>query len=348
MASFHWMQSCSERLYQWLLLAYPSEFRREFGQEMAQAFRDCCREEVRTGGTARLFPLWGTVFYDFMKSVSIEHFLTLKHIFLHDKEYSMLNAPLQLQVAQLTDIGRKRALNEDNLISVLPEDRSILDQKGALFVVADGMGGHAHGEIASQMAVTLIREAYYQDTANDIPTSLINAIKHANATIYQESQAKISSDDKEDPLKVGMGTTCVVMVVKDRTLYIANVGDSLAYLINDQEVKQLAEDHSWVAGQVRKGLMSEEEARTSDNRNIITRSLGTDAEVEVYLMTATDAQAGDTLVLCTDGLHGQISEAEMREIVTSYPPEESAKRLIEHANENGGPDNITAIVVKIS
>lgn len=256
----------------------------------------------------------------------------------------MLNAPLQLQVAQLTDIGRKRPSNEDNLISVLPEDLSILDQKGALFVVADGMGGHEHGEVASQMAVTMIREVYYQDTSSDIPTALTNAIKQASATIYQEAQSKLSPDDKS----ATMGTTCVALVVKDRTLYIANVGDSLAYLINDQEVRQLAEDHSWVAEQVRKGLMSKEEARTSEKRNVITRCLGTQSDVEIYLTTITDAQPGDTLVLCTDGLHGQISEADMREIVTHYPPEESAKLLIERANENGGPDNITAIVVKIS
>ncbi|GLV55239.1 hypothetical protein KDH_20860 [Dictyobacter sp. S3.2.2.5] len=343
MASFHWMQSWSERLYQWLLLAYPSEFRREFGQEMAQAFRDCCREELRAGGIPRLIPLWGTVFYDFMKSVSIEHLLNVKNMFLHDKEYSMLNAPLQLQVAQLTDIGRKRPSNEDNLITVLPEDHSILEQKGALFVVADGMGGHSYGEIASQIAIDQIREVYYQDTSSDIPTALTNAIKQANAAIYQEAHSKPSPDNKG----TGMGTTCVAAVIKDRTLYIANVGDSLAYLINDQEIRQLAENHSWVVEQVRLGLMSEEDARTSEKRNVITRALGTKEEEEVSL-TTTDAQPGDTLVLCTDGLHGPVSEDEMREIVTAYPPEESTKRLIERANESGGLDNITAIVIKIS
>ncbi|GCE08405.1 Stp1/IreP family PP2C-type Ser/Thr phosphatase [Dictyobacter aurantiacus] len=344
MASFHWIQSWSERLYQWLLLAYPSEFRREFGQEMAQTFRDYCREELRAGGIPRLLPLWGTVFYDFMKSVSIEHLLNVKNMFLHDKEYSMLNAPLQLQVAQLTDIGRKRPSNEDNLIAVLPEDLSILNQKGALFVVADGMGGHSYGEVASQIAIDQIREVYYQDTSSDIPTALTNAIKQANAAIYQEAQSKPSPANKS----VSMGTTCVAVVIKDRTLYIANVGDSLAYLINDQEIRQLAENHSFVAEQMRKGLMSKEDARTSEQRNVITRALGTKAEEEISLTITTDAQPGDILVLCTDGLHGQISEDEMREIVTRYPPEESAKLLIERANENGGLDNITAIVIKIS
>jgi len=343
MASFYWIQSCSERLYQWLLLAYPSEFRREFGQEMTQTFRDYCREELSTGGPPRLLPLWGTVFYDFMKSVPIEHLLNVKNLFLHDKEYSMLNAPLQLQVAQLTDIGRKRPSNEDNLIAVLPEDHSILDQKGALFVVADGMGGHSYGELASQIAIEQIREAYYQDTSSDIPTALTNAIKQANAAIYKEAQSKSASDNKSS----SMGTTCVAVVIKDRTLYVANAGDSLAYLINDQEIRQLAENHSWVAEQVRLGLMSKEDARTSEKRNIISRALGTKAEEEISL-SSTDAQPGDTLVLCTDGLHGPVSEDEMREIVTQYPPEESTKLLIERANEKGGLDNITAIVVKIS
>ncbi|GCE30430.1 hypothetical protein KDA_59140 [Dictyobacter alpinus] len=346
MASFHWMQSCSERLYQWLLLAYPSEFRQEYGQEMVQTFRDCYREEIDDGGTLRLFPFWSTVFYDFVKSVTIEQFLQLRKLVLHDKEYHMLNAPLQLQVAQLTDIGRSRPTNEDNLLAVLPDNASIMNDKGALFVVADGMGGHAYGELASELAVNTIREVYYQDTSDDIPTALGNAMQQANTVIYEICQAKI----KENPELQGksMGTTCVAMVVKQHTLYIANVGDSLAYLITDQEIKQLAENHSLVAQEVLKGNMTAEEALTSPSRNVITRCLGTKHQEEIYISDPIQVKTDDILVLCTDGLHGQISETEMRLIVENNTPEESSKKLIERANETGGPDNITAIVVKIA
>ncbi|GER91137.1 hypothetical protein KDW_52990 [Dictyobacter vulcani] len=345
MASFHWMQSCSERLYQWLLLAYPSEFRREYGREMVQTFRDCYREELDAGGTLRLLPFWSTVFYDFVKSVSIEQFLHLKKLVLFDKEYQMLNAPLHLQVAQLTDIGRTRPTNEDNLIAVLPDNDNIMRAKGALFVVADGMGGHSYGELASELAVKTIQEVYYQDSSNDIPTALGNALRQANTVVYETSQAKIR-ENSELSSKT-MGTTCVAMVLNNHTLYVANAGDSLAYLITDQEIKQLAENHSLVAQEVLKGNMTAEEALTSPSRNVITRCLGTKEQVEVYLSAPIQVKTGDILLLCTDGLHGLISETEIRLIVENNTPEESSKKLIERANENGGPDNITAIVVKI-
>jgi protein phosphatase len=202
------------------------------------------------------------------------------------------------------------------------------------------MGGHTRGERASEMAIQIIRDTYYQDSStDDIPTSLGNAVKQANKLIYQANQ-----DENATP-QSGMGTTCVAAVLKDDTIYLANAGDSLAYLINDQQVRQLAENHSWVVEQVRAGLLTEDQARTHENRNVITRALGTSPDVDVYL-TSAQLQAGDTLVLCTDGLHTLVSEQEIRDIVEHYTPEESAKRLVARANENGGPDNITAIVVQ--
>lgn len=343
MASSQWLLSCSERLYQLLLLAYPAEFRRNYSQEMAQTFRDCFREELRLGGTKRVLQFWGTVFCDFIKSVSVEHVSKLKKHFLAEKEYSMLNNPFQLNVAQITHIGLKRSLNEDNMLAVLPEDTAVMSSKGALFVVADGMGGHTQGDLASEMAIHIIRDTYYQDGSTDIPTALQNALKQANRLIYQANAAK--HQDEQERKHSGMGTTCVAAVLKEDTVYIANAGDSLAYLINGQRVRQLAEDHSWVVEQVRKGIMTEEEALQQHSRNVITRCLGTSPDVEIYL-TSEQLQVGDTLVLCTDGLHTLISEQEMRDIVEQYTPEESAKRLVDRANENGGPDNITAIVVQ--
>ncbi|HTI13575.1 MAG TPA: protein phosphatase 2C domain-containing protein [Dictyobacter sp.] len=382
MMSSRWLVLCSERLYELLLLAYPTDFRREYRQEMLLTFRDCCWQELQQGGSGRLFHFWGTILPDFMKSVSVEHIQQFKNMFFRTKEYSMVATPFHVQSAQLTDIGLKRAKNEDTMISVLPEDSSVLSQKGALFIVADGLGGHHQGEVASSLAVNTIRDAYYQDQTHDIPTALTQAVRYANAVIYQATQEQGKQD--AELLKAAMGTTCVAAVLKDHALYIANVGDSLAYLVHDQQVSQLAVDHAlnavlkrigvhradgtlntaidldqllqsskeggsvlaWVEGQVREGKVTKAEALAHVPSNIITRCLGSEAQVDVSL-TTQEIQSGDILILCTDGLHTQVSEAEMRAIVERYTPEESTRQLIARANEHGGSDNTTAIVVKI-
>lgn len=245
---------------------------------------------------------------------------------------------LRLEVAQLTDVGRKREHNEDNMAYVIPKDEQVLAMKGALFIVADGMGGHAAGEVASEIAVDTVSNVYYMDDNLDVAVPLLQAIKRANAAIHQRAA--------ENMLRSGMGTTCVAAVLRGNMAYIANVGDSRAYLIRQGQVKQISLDHSWVAEQVRAGLLSEEQARTHAQRNVITRSLGTQPDVEVDVFRE-QIQPGDFLVLCTDGLSGLISDEELMRIVERSVPQESVYHLVERANENGGPDNITAIVVRV-
>jgi PPM family protein phosphatase len=345
MTSSQWLMHCSLRIYRFLLLAYPPEFRQRYSHEMTQTFRDCCREELQSGGKNRLFQFCGLVLCDLLKSISIEHAAKLKRLFGLQKGESLLDGLYTLSFAELTDIGHKRKSNEDNMISVLPEDASILSKKGALFVVADGMGDHSRGEVASDIAVHAIRDAYYQDANEDTLSALQDAVKHANLLIYRENESQLQA--KGELTNGGMGTTCVAAVLKGDRVYIANAGDSLAYLVRDEEVKQLAESHCWVDEQVRKGIMTEQEALTHYGRNVIYRSLGELADVEVYLASYT-IQQGDTLVLCTDGLHELVSENEIRTTVERYEPEESARRLIERANAKGGPDNITAVVVHVT
>ena len=245
---------------------------------------------------------------------------------------------LRLDVAQLTDVGRKREHNEDNMAFVIPKDSQVMANKGALFIVADGMGGHAAGEVASEIAVDTVSNMYYQEDSNDVAVSLLRAIRRANASIHQRAA--------ENLLRTGMGTTCVAAVLRGNMAYIANVGDSRAYLLRGNQVKQISQDHSWVAEQVRAGLLTEEQARTHIQRNVITRCLGTQTEVDVDVFHE-ELQEGDCLVLCTDGLSGLVSDEELKRIVDQFVPQESVYHLVEKANENGGPDNITAIVVRV-
>jgi serine/threonine protein phosphatase PrpC/uncharacterized protein (UPF0333 family) len=245
---------------------------------------------------------------------------------------------LRLDVAQLTDVGRKREHNEDNMAYVIPKDVQVMAQKGALFIVADGMGGHAAGEVASEIAVDTVSNAYYQDDSDDVAGSLSRAIRRANTLILQRAA--------ENMLRSGMGTTCVAAVMRGNMAYIANVGDSRAYLVRRNLVKQVSQDHSWVAEQVRAGLLTEDQARTHAQRNVITRCLGTQTDVDIDVFTEP-LEEGDTLVLCSDGLSGLISDDEIRSIVGQSAPQESVYHLVEKANENGGPDNITAIVVTV-
>ncbi|HEX7737273.1 MAG TPA: Stp1/IreP family PP2C-type Ser/Thr phosphatase [Ktedonobacteraceae bacterium] len=245
---------------------------------------------------------------------------------------------LRLDVAQLTDVGRKREHNEDNMAYVIPKDLQVMTKKGALFIVADGMGGHAAGEVASEIAVDTVSNAYYQDENDDVQASLLQSIRRANAAIHQRAA--------ENMLRSGMGTTCVAAVLRGNQAYIANVGDSRAYFIRKSRIYQISQDHSWVAEQVRAGLLTEEQARTHAQRNVITRSLGTQPDVEIDIFRET-LEEGDTLILCSDGLSGFVNDEDLLRTVDQFVPQESVYHLIERANENGGPDNITAIVARV-
>lgn len=333
----------SDRLYRRFLLVYPAEFRKAYGMEMAQTFRDCCREALLRAGTPGLLRLWADVLYDLAKAAFIEHVRAWIALFKRlsglEREYTMASPAFQLDVALRTDIGLKRSSNEDNMISVIPEDQQVLTQKGVLFVVADGMGGHAHGEVASELAVNTIRDAYYRQVGDKIAVMLSQAMEEANTAVY-----RLASQETGEK---AMGTTAIAAVLQGDRLYVANVGDSRAYIVRSGQVKQISQDHSWVARQVRIGAMTEEEARTHEKRNVIYRCLGTEDYVEVDLFTEA-VQDGDILVLCTDGLTGLVTNAEIGAIVERYGPEESVQRLVALANENGGPDNITAVVARVS
>ena len=245
---------------------------------------------------------------------------------------------LRVDVAQLTDVGRVRERNKDNMAYVIPPDAEVMAKKGALFIVADGAWEYPAGEVASEIALDTVSDVYYQDESDDVTVSLVHAIKRANSSIHQRAA--------ENMLRSGMRTTCVVAVLRGDMAYIANVGNSRAYLVRGGNVWQVSQDHSWVAEQVRAGLLTEDQARTHAQGNVITRCLGTQPDVEIDIF-AEPLGEGDSLVLCTDGLSGLISDEDLRRLVSQFVPQESVYQLVERANENGGHDNITAIVVHV-
>ena len=223
-----------------------------------------------------------------------------------------------------TDIGLVRTGNEDRSLTMPP-----------VFAVADGMGGHQAGEVASGLAIDLLEETAARSpspTAHDV----VDAIERSNAAI--RSEARLRSD------LAGMGTTCTVVVV-DSVIHVAHVGDSRAYIYRDGQLVQLTEDHSLVASMVREGIIAPADASTDRRRNILTRALGAEDQVQVDVVTAERAP-GDRILLCSDGLHGQVADAAITSVLgDAMDPATAAERLVGLANAAGGDDNVTVIVI---
>ena len=254
-----------------------------------------------------------------------------------------------------TDVGRTREHNEDSFVvadlttsntTLQPEVRThILGVRGTLFMVADGMGGAAAGELASAMAVDVVleevRARWLSDTTND-PENFVLALKEATNV----ANAKIHRYAIEHPENRGMGTTATLAGLLGDTLYLAQVGDSRAYLIRGGTARQITKDQSLMQKLIEAGEMTEEEAEQSDRRNIILQALGPEPRIRIDL-THQKIRRGDALVLCSDGLSGQVRADEIAQVVTEERELTAVcRRLIDTANENGGPDNITVVVAR--
>jgi serine/threonine protein phosphatase PrpC len=247
--------------------------------------------------------------------------------------------------AGLTDVGRKRNHNEDSFL---------IDDELQLYVVADGMGGHAGGGTASRLAVEAIdKELRRARESRDnpfvtTPTLQDALLPDALRTAVEKACLAIFTTAQEDPRLSGMGTTVISLVVRDNQAFFAHVGDSRAYLIRGPLIQQISEDHSLVNEQIKAGMITPEEAKHSRYKNIITRSVGFEEEVQVDVMGMV-AEPGDIFLLCSDGLANMVEDQELHELVHTSPHfGDIPKRLIELANERGGDDNITAIVVQVS
>jgi len=222
-----------------------------------------------------------------------------------------------------TDVGRGRPENEDSIL---------VDEAGGLYAVADGMGGHRAGEVASATAIETLQAAYRGGRPLD------EAIEEANAAVF--------SKGADDPALRGMGTTLTAVTLVDRrTALLGHVGDSRAYLLRDGAVTQVTEDHSLVEQLVREGRLSPEEAQSHPQRAIITRALGVDAQVEVDTYRI-DLKAGDRLLICSDGLTNMLSDDTIAATLRRHPdPQQAADTLVDMANQAGGDDNITVVIL---
>lgn len=248
---------------------------------------------------------------------------------------------MNISVGAKTDTG-KRANNEDSY-AVLDVAGQRLRADGAL-VIADGMGGRNFGERASQAAVETVRETLTEMLSPtrtetvDIGDALDSALRKANAQVYELA----GGDDKQ-----GMGTTCVAAVFRDSTLTVAHAGDSRAYLLRDGQLLRLTDDHSYVAEQVKAGVISEEGARKSRFRNVITRAVGIEPTITPDV-AEFDLEPGDRVLLCTDGLTNAVDENVIAQTLAYAPnAQAAADKLVQIANKNGGKDNITAVVAAL-
>jgi serine/threonine protein phosphatase PrpC len=243
-----------------------------------------------------------------------------------------------LDIGTATDVGRVREANEDSLLAV--RGTGVRDGE-ALVAVADGMGGHKAGEVASALAIeSLLQSLNDSDPGIEADTLLTRALELGNHSIWEAAA--------EDIEKEGMGTTIVAALVRaDGLAVVANVGDSRAYVFAGSTARLLTDDHTWVNQQVRAGQMTEHEAHVSPFRNLLTRSLGNNPRVEVDLFTDVQLQAGDALVLVSDGVTGYLEEHDFSVILrAAADAQEAAERLVQEAVERGGADNATAVVVR--
>ena len=245
----------------------------------------------------------------------------------------------EVEASVQTDVGRVREINEDSGRFSRPSDPKTLSTKGVLLVVADGMGGHSAGEVASGMTVELVPRLYY-GSASPAPDALREAVEETNRQIYAASLA--------DESKRGMGTTCTALALAGDEAFAAHVGDSRLYMMRDGKVYLLTEDHSAVMEMVKLGLITMDEARTHEDKNVILRALGTSPEVEVSTLTPFRVRAGDKYLLCSDGLYDLVADEEIeRELSAAEDIHAAGERLIVMAKARGGHDNITVGILEL-
>ncbi len=240
----------------------------------------------------------------------------------------------------LTDVGRRREANEDEFL---------LDDGLGLYAVADGMGGHAAGEVASHLAISTLRESLTSSGWEGAETETdVARAQEALRQAVDEANRKICETVMSREEWRGMGTTVVILLACGERALIGHVGDSRAYLLRNGDFRRLTSDHSWVNEQVKLGLLTEEQAHRHPMRNIVTRALGNRLDVALELNNET-FRGGDVFLLCSDGLNSMLSDEEIRTTLEANPdPRDACRALVDAANARGGEDNTTVIVLKVN
>jgi PPM family protein phosphatase len=246
----------------------------------------------------------------------------------------------RITIGAASDPGMEKKENQDSYAYRSPTEGKAR-KKGTLLALADGMGGHSGGSIASKTAIDSVMETYYADTSLGIQESLENALLKANSNVIQKG--------KDDFALQGLGSTLTTVVLKDNRMYFAHVGDSRGYSIYNQEITQFTEDHSYVASLVKAGVISAEEALTHPEDNIITKAIGFDDALTVDAShNHLEIKVNQYILLCCDGLYKVVPDEEIKNMIYKFEaPDIISQKLVEMANANGGPDNITVLIARV-
>jgi len=245
-----------------------------------------------------------------------------------------------VELASLTDVGCHRENNEDSYGYWEPDDDASFAAVGRLALVADGMGGHEGGQIASFIAVDTVIENYSASREADPQKRLLTALDKAHRRIQQQSQ--------ENPTLNNMGTTCTAFSLIGAQLCFVHVGDSRLCLLREGKLRVLTRDHTLVARLMERVLVRAEDAGEHPQKHVLTSALGVAGEIEIdFPPKPLPIQSGDTFLICTDGLWGQVSSSEIEQVLTSQSPANACRALVDLAKEHGGPDNITLQVARI-
>ena len=253
---------------------------------------------------------------------------------------SLTTPATSVVLGALSDVGQKRSNNQDSMCSLAAPNTP--PGVTALVAVADGMGGHKGGEVASALAIEGVVARLGKKSGANAAAS--NRAEHLAAVIHQiHADIKAASNTPET---TGMGTTLSIAVIEDNRMLVGHVGDSRIYRVRDGQFTQLTEDHSWVADEVRRGSLTEAESQVHPRRNLLSQAIGV-TETIAPMVAEFDLAVGDKIMLCSDGLHGLVSSEDMRLTIEKFPPDLAVQILVEKANDAGGPDNVTAVIAEI-
>ena len=255
-----------------------------------------------------------------------------------------LTAPPELKVRTRvsvgckTDLGRVRENNEDKFEYYIPDNDGDLALRGMAFVVCDGMGGHAAGQIASELATKTFLDVFYNHPGEEMASALLSGIKAANRFVLDVARSV--------PSRRGMGTTLSALALHQGKGWVAHVGDSRIYRLRNDAVEQVTKDHTWVEEAIASGQISPTEAETHQYRHVLTRAIGTEDNVPPDIFSF-ELESGDIYLLCSDGLINHVSDDEIRAVLAESGPSEAAWRLVGMALVGGGSDNCTVLIVRV-
>lgn len=241
-------------------------------------------------------------------------------------------------IAAKTDLGRVRENNEDKYEFFVSEDPRVLAGKGAVYLVCDGMGGHAAGQIASELAAKTFIDVYLNHPGESPTAAMQTAVVAANRWVFENA--------KNNPQRKGMGTTLSALILRQDEAYTVQVGDSRVYRLRDDVLEQLTHDHTWTDEAIRAGMISPEDAKTHQYRHVITRAVGTEASVAPDIATH-DLREGDAFLVCSDGLLNHVEDEAIGDVLRQQAPAEACWRLVSLALQGGGSDNTTVLIVRV-